>query len=127
MTLKTIAALSIAALAWLACGVDEEPKQARTVETQDAEPDLSRMSVNERKKATEYQDELGPRFFVWAGADAGERDAVADTRECREQALAREDYVRANGMIRFAIISECMKARGWTVDQAAVDEVASAR
>jgi len=130
MTPRTIALLSIlsiAALAWLGCGVDEEPMRPRVTQPQGSEPDLAKMSLDERKQATRYQDELGPKFFVWPGGSAGEHDAVADTRECREEAVERDDYVRANGMVRFAIIADCMKARGWTVDQGAIDDVVASQ
>ena len=122
MTKTTRIALAVLAVAlfWLGCGVDEEPRRPRVGQNAEA-TDLSKMTIEERKQATAGQDELGPEFFVWPAGKPGERDAVADTRACREQALEREDFVRANGIVRFAILTKCMGEKGWTLDEEAVE------
>ena len=120
MKLGVALGVLVAAIFWLGCGVDEEPLRPRVGEKA-AATDLSKMTVEERKQATADQDALGPEFFVWPAGKPGERDAEADTRACREQALEREDYARVNGVIKFAIIAECMGAKGWTVDSDAVE------
>jgi hypothetical protein len=126
LTRRTIAIASIALFSWLGCGADEEPLRPRIVKPEASRPQLAEMSADERKRATEYQDELGPKFFDWPAGTPGERDAVTDMRGCREQALDTDDYLRASELVRFLILSECMTARGWKIDEAAVRAHATA-
>lgn len=126
MTRKTIAMLALAAVSWLGCEVDDPPLRPRIVATQDDRLDLAGMSLDERKRATANQDALGPQFFDWPAGTPGERDATAEMRACREQALETDDYLRASELVRFLILTECMTARGWAVDQAAVRAHAAA-
>ena len=120
MTMKMTVLLATLAIFWLGCGVDEEPMRPRVTKPADRGPDIASMSPEQRESATAYQDELGPKYFSWADENAAERDAVADTRTCREQLLTNGRYVRANGMIRFSMLSECMEKLGWAVNKDAV-------
>lgn len=120
MTMKMTVLLATLAIFWLGCGVDEEPMRPRVTKQADSGPDLAKMSPEEREAATAYQDELGRKYFSWADENGPERDAVADTRTCREQLLSNGRYVRANGMTQFTMVSECMEKLGWAVNKAAV-------